>query len=85
MARQSASATKSKAKARPSSPAKHKGRAASPSEKATKNGKGARPEVGDRRLLDERTRRDIAGVAFAGSSHASSGNVFLCVWPWVSS
>ena len=65
MARQSASATKSKAKARPSSPAKQKGRAASPSEKATKNGKGARPEVEDRRLLDERTRRDIAGVAFA--------------------
>lgn len=65
MARQSAPAS-SKSKA-PAS-AKSKGRAASPAEKnARKNSsKAAKADpVEQRRLFDERTRRDITGVAFA--------------------
>ncbi|MFR1639673.1 MAG: DNA translocase FtsK 4TM domain-containing protein [Eggerthellaceae bacterium] len=65
MARQSAPASKSKPKAKPSSAAKPKGRAASPAEKQAKKAGGGRAQAEDARLLDERTRRDITGVAFA--------------------
>lgn len=62
MARQSSST----AKAKPSSAAKSKGKAASPAEKRAKQGKNSRAQVAEEpRLLDERTRRDITGVAFA--------------------
>ena len=45
---------------------KSKGKAASPAEKRAKQAKGARPQATEEpRLLDERTRRDITGVAFA--------------------
>ena len=65
MARQSAPASKPKPKAKPSSAAKPKGRAASPAEKQAKKAGGGRAQAEDARLLDERTRRDITGVAFA--------------------
>ena len=62
MARQSSSTAKPKA----SSATKSKGKAASPAEKRAKQAKGARPQATEEpRLLDERTRRDITGVAFA--------------------
>lgn len=62
MARQSSST----AKAKPSSAAKSKGKAASPAEKRAKQAKGSRAQAPEEsRLLDERTRRDITGVAFA--------------------
>ncbi len=62
MARQSSSS----AKAKPSAAAKSKGKAASPAEKRAKQGKNARAQAPEEpRLFDERTRRDITGVAFA--------------------
>lgn len=62
MARQSSSTAKPK----PSSAAKSKGKAASPAEKRAKQAKGSRAQAAEEpRLFDERTRRDITGVAFA--------------------
>lgn len=62
MARQSSSTSKPKS----SSAAKSKGKAASPAEKRAKQGKGSRAQAAEEpRLFDERTRRDITGVAFA--------------------
>lgn len=62
MARQSSSS----AKAKPSAKALSKGKAASPAEKRAKQGKNARAQAPEEpRLFDERTRRDITGVAFA--------------------
>ncbi|WP_101722533.1 FtsK/SpoIIIE family DNA translocase [Eggerthella timonensis] len=62
MARQSSSTAKPKA----ASAAKSKGKAASPAEKRAKQAKGSRAQAAEEpRLFDERTRRDITGVAFA--------------------
>ena len=65
MARQSAPASN---KSKPSSGAKPKGKAASPAEKSARKGGGkaapAHPAEGDR-IIDDRARRDITGVAFA--------------------
>ncbi|MEG0790066.1 MAG: DNA translocase FtsK 4TM domain-containing protein [Gordonibacter sp.] len=66
MARQSAPASNKSSKA--SSAAKPKGKAASPAEKsARKNGAVASRAVPEdsRRIMDDRTQRDITGVAFA--------------------
>lgn len=61
MARQSSSTAKAK-----SSAAKPKSKAASPAEKRGKQGKNTRSQAAEEpRLFDERTRRDITGVAFA--------------------
>ena len=65
MARQSAPASN---KSKPSSSAKPKGKAASPAEKSARKGGGKAAQAApaaDGHLIDERTRRDIAGVAFA--------------------
>ena len=62
MARQSATASKSKAKA--SAPAKGK-RASSPAEKGGRKGKAPKAAGDERRFFDDHARRDIAGVAFA--------------------
>ena len=65
MARQSAPASN---KSKPSSSAKPKGKAASPAEKSARKGGGKAAQAApaaDGHLIDERTRRDITGVAFA--------------------
>lgn len=65
MARQSAPASN---KSKPSSAAKPKGKAASPAEKSARKGGGKAAQAApaaDGHLIDERTRRDITGVAFA--------------------
>ncbi len=68
MARQSAPASN---KSKPSSSAKPKGKAASPAEKSARKGGGKAAQAApaaDGHLIDERTRRDITGVAFAVSA-----------------
>ena len=65
MARQSAPASN---KSKPSPGAKPKGKAASPAEKSARKGGGKAAKaapVPDGHLIDDRTRRDITGVAFA--------------------
>ena len=63
MARQSSPSNKSKA----SSSVKSKSKAASPAEKSARKNGASKPAraVDDDRLIDDRARRDIAGVAFA--------------------
>ncbi|MFR8300649.1 MAG: DNA translocase FtsK, partial [Gordonibacter urolithinfaciens] len=65
MARQSAPASN---KSKPSPGAKPKGKAASPAEKSARKGGGKAAKAApapDGHLIDDRTRRDITGVAFA--------------------
>ena len=65
MARQSAPASN---KSKPSSGAKPKGKAASPAEKSARKGGGKAapaPAAEEGRIIDDRARRDITGVAFA--------------------